>query len=62
MKLYGGIDLHSNNSVIVILNDHDQVIFQERLPNDLEIIKKALVPYRSELVGIVVESTYNSIL
>ena len=59
MKLYGGIDLHSNNSVIVILNDHDQVVFQKRLPNDLEIIRKALVPYRSELVGIVVESTYN---
>jgi transposase len=26
MPLYGGIDLHANNSVVVLLNDQDQVI------------------------------------
>ncbi len=32
MSLYGGIDLHANNSVVVLLNDQDQVIYQKRLP------------------------------
>ena len=31
MPLYGGIDLHANNSVVVLLNDQDQVIYQKRL-------------------------------
>jgi hypothetical protein len=26
MSLYGGIDLHANNSVAVLLNEQDQVI------------------------------------
>jgi hypothetical protein len=26
MPLYGGIDLHANNSVVVLLNEQDQVI------------------------------------
>ena len=38
MPLYGGIDLHANNSVIVLLNEQDEVIYQKRLPNDLTII------------------------
>ena len=33
MSLYGGIDLHANNSVIVLLNEQDEVIYQKRLPN-----------------------------
>ena len=35
MPLYGGIDLHANNSVIVLLNEQDEVIYQKRLPNNL---------------------------
>jgi transposase len=57
MKLYGGIDLHSNNNVIV--DESDRVVYQKRLPNDLETILKRLAPYRSEREGLVVESTYN---
>jgi hypothetical protein len=30
MLLYGDINLHANNSVIVLLNDRDQVIYQWR--------------------------------
>jgi hypothetical protein len=28
-----GIDLHSNNSVIVVTDEEDRVMFQKRLPN-----------------------------
>lgn len=59
MKLYGAIDLHSNNSYIVILDEQDKIIFQQRLDNDLAVILSHLSPYQSQLQGIAVESTFN---
>src|SRR5438067_10090639 len=59
MSLYGGIDLHANNSVVVLLNEQDEVMYQIRLPNDLPTILGQLAPYQTELKGLVVESTYN---
>jgi transposase len=59
MPLYGGIDLHANNSVVVVLNEQDEVIYQKRLANDLPTILGQLAPYHPELKGVVVESTYN---
>ena len=59
MKLYGAIDLHSNNNVTVVINEQDQVVYQRRLPNDLSLIAQQLSSYRRSLEGIVVESTYN---
>src|SRR5438093_11665709 len=59
MPLYGGIDLHANNSVIVLLDDQDQVVYQKRLPNDLPSLLQQLSPYQASLHGVVVESTYN---
>jgi hypothetical protein len=38
MSLYGGIDLHANNRVIVLLNEQDEGIDQKRLPNALPAI------------------------
>ena len=38
MPLYGGIDLHANNSVVVVLNEQDEVLYQKRLPHDLPTI------------------------
>ena len=38
MALYGGIDLHANNSVVVILNEQDPVIYQPRFANHLPTI------------------------
>ena len=59
MNLYGGIDLHSTNSVIVVIDEQDQVIDQKRLPNQLDGILARLSPFQSQLSGLVVESTYN---
>ena len=42
MSLYGGIDLHANNSVIVLLNEQDEVIYRKRLPNALPTILEQL--------------------
>jgi transposase len=59
MPLYGGIDLHANNSVVVLLNEQDQVIYQRRLANHLPTILEPLAPYQADIKGVVVESTYN---
>jgi len=59
MKLYAGMDLHSNNTYIGISNENDQRIFKGRFPNKLPVILKVLEPYEKEIVGIVVESTFN---
>ena len=59
MPLYGGIDLHANHRVVVLLNAQDQVISQRRLANPLPTILVALAPYQADLTGVVVESTYH---
>ena len=59
MKLYVGIDLHSNNSYLVILDENDKALYQKRLNNDLDYILNQLEPYQDSIEGIVVESTYN---
>jgi transposase len=58
-KLYGGIDLHANNSVVVVLNEQDQVVSQKRISNELTTMLAHLAPFQSQLEGLVVESTYN---
>jgi transposase len=59
MKKYSGIDLHSNNNVVVVIDEADRVVYRRRLPNELGKVLEALEPYRAELAGVVVESTYN---
>jgi len=59
MKKYIGIDLHSNNSVVVVTDEEDRILYQKRLANNLNEILTALAPHRDETVGVVVESTYN---
>ena len=59
MRLYCGIDLHSNNSFVVIIDETDKVVYQRRHRNDLEEVAEALEPYRGQIVGVVVESTFN---
>jgi transposase len=54
-----GIDLHSNNCVVAVIDESDRVLYRRRLSNDLERVVSALTPYRDELAGVVVESTFN---
>ncbi|WP_028215314.1 hypothetical protein [Paraburkholderia mimosarum] len=55
---YSGIDLHSNNSVVTVTDETDRVLAEKRLPNDLPKILAFLAPWRAELAGVVVESTF----
>ena len=54
-----GIDLHSNNSVVVITDEMDKRLVRRRCPNNLDTILNVLAPHKSELAAVVVESTYN---
>jgi transposase len=59
MELYAGIDLHSTNSYIVILNQNDDVVFNKRLPNDMERVLCELAKYKDSIRALAVESTNN---
>jgi transposase len=41
MELYAAINLHSNNSVVVVTDAADHAVFAETLRNDLEAILTA---------------------
>lgn len=59
MKLYAGIDLHSNNIYLSIVNEKEDELFNQKLSLDIEVIINSLSKYKKELQGIVIESTYN---
>ncbi|HBS51776.1 MAG TPA: IS110 family transposase [Coxiellaceae bacterium] len=59
MKIYTGIDLHSNNSYVALINEEGKIIYKKRLPNDLEVLLEELKPYQDCIEGVVIESTYN---
>ena len=60
MPLYGGIDLHANNSVVVLLNEQDQRIYHKRVAERSRHDRGAMEPLiQADIEGLVVESTYN---
>ena len=59
MELYAGLDLHSRNTYIGIMDDAFNRVFKKRVPNDLDQILQILKPFKKRLKGFVVESTYN---
>jgi transposase len=59
MKLYAGIDLHSNNNYLAIIDENDTRVFKKKLPNQPDVILAELEPFKEAIAGIVVESTFN---
>ena len=59
MSLYAAFDLHANNSYLAIVDDGGKCIFKRKLMNEPGSILKMLRPYRDEISGIAVESTFN---
>ena len=54
MQLHGGIDLHANNRVVVLLDQQDYVVYQKQLPNDLPSLLQQLSPYHASLRDVTV--------
>jgi hypothetical protein len=42
MALYCGIDLHSNNHVVCVIDDQDQRALEKKLDNDPELTLRTL--------------------
>ena len=59
MELYAGLDLHSRNTYIGIMDKAFNRVFKKRVSNHLELILETLDPFRNQIKGFVVESTYN---
>jgi len=59
MELYAGLDLHSRNTYIGIMDKEFKRVFGKRVSNNLPLILETLDPFQDQLKGIVVESTFN---
>ncbi len=59
MQLYAGLDLHSTNTYIGIMDSNFNRIFKKRVSNQLALILETISPFTDQLNGLVVESTYN---
>ena len=59
MQLYAGLDLHSRNTYIGIMDKEFKRVFGKRVSNNLPVILKTLEPFQDQLQGLAVESTYN---
>ena len=59
MKTYCGIDLHSNNNVVVVIDETDKILLERKLRNNIGTVLDALSIIREPISGIAVESTYN---
>ncbi len=59
MQTYAGIDLHSSNNFIGVINDKDKILYGKRHANRLDDVLRALDPFKDSLQGVVVESTFN---
>ncbi len=59
MKTYAGIDLHSSNNYIGVINAKDKRLYSKRHDNRIEDVLKVLGKFKSSLQGVVIESTYN---
>jgi len=59
MELYAGIDLHARNSYFAVVDAAGARVLLKRVANDSESVFSVLEPYREQLRGVVVESTFN---
>ncbi len=58
-KVVAGMDLHSNNVVIGIMDLDGKRVASRKVPCELKEVVKFLAPYKKRLEKIGVESTYN---
>jgi transposase len=58
-KLFAGLDLHSNNVMIGLVNQDGKRVAHRKVECDLERVTKFLAPFKSQLQSMAVESTFN---
>jgi transposase len=58
-KVMAGIDLHSNNAVIAVMDVDGKRLGSRKVPCNLKEVVKFLAPFKQRLEKVAVESTYN---
>jgi len=58
-SLFAGIDLHSNNLMIGIVDQDGKRLKHQKLDCELEEVRRFLKPFQAHLKSLAVESTYN---
>src|SRR5580765_3525214 len=58
-KLIAGLDLHSNNVMIGVINQDGRRVSHRKLDCDLKEVMGFLEPYKAQLQSMAVESTFN---
>jgi transposase len=59
MKVYVGMDLHATNTYVGMVDEENEVLHKQRFRNELPLILAGLDPFRKDIQGVVVESTFN---
>ena len=54
-----GIDLHSNNVMIGLIDESGRRLKHQKLDCELKQVVEFLAPYKERLKSVAVESTYN---
>jgi predicted NBD/HSP70 family sugar kinase len=57
--MYAGIDLHSTNLFVTLLDETGKVMEEKQLTNDADKLFSLLLPYREGVETVAIESTYN---
>ena len=59
MKVYVGMDLHATNTYVGMVDEENTVLHKQRYRNELPLILSGLDPFKKDIQGVVVESTFN---
>jgi transposase len=59
MEVYAGLDLHSTNTYVAMIDGENKVLYKQRHRNEVPAILSALDPFKKDIQGVVVESTFN---
>ena len=58
-QLFAGLDLHSNNVMIGLINQDGKRVAHRKLECDLKQVTEFLAPVKAQLQSMAVESTFN---
>jgi transposase len=56
MQRYGGIDVHSTNSLVALRDAHDHIVEDKRVANARNVVLAYLAPQQAHRTGLVVEA------
>ena len=59
MRYFIGLDVHSNNTVIAVLDEKGKRIYSRRVKNFIKLVLEDLEPFKGKIQAIALESTFN---